>query len=148
VTQADLLDLSRSSLYDKAAGPPPDEIAIKHRIDEIYTRYPFDGSRRMAVLLQREGRQICRNTVHRYMRQMGIAAIYPGPNLSRRELAHRIYPYLLRGLPITAPIRSGALTSLTSAYSEAGCIWSRFLTGTRATSSVGSWTRLLSNHLS
>lgn len=79
------------------------EVAIKHRIDEIYTRYPFFGSRRIAVILRREGRQSCRNTVHRYMREMGIAAIYPGPNLSRRELAHRIYPYLLRGLKITAP---------------------------------------------
>ena len=102
-TQADLLALSRSSLYYKAAKPSPNEVAIKHQIDEIYTRYPFFGSRRIAVMLRREGLQICRNTVHRYMREMGIAAIYPGPNLSRRELAHRIYPYLLRGLPITAP---------------------------------------------
>jgi putative transposase len=103
VMQADLLALSRSSLYYKGAGPSTNEVVIKHRIDEIYTRYPFFGSRRIAVLLRREGLQICRNTVHRYMREMGIAAIYPGPNLSRRELAHRIYPYLLRGLQITIP---------------------------------------------
>jgi putative transposase len=37
------------------------------------------------------------------MKEMSIAAIYPGPNLSRRELAHRLYPYLLRGLAITSP---------------------------------------------
>jgi putative transposase len=103
VAQAELLDVSRSSLYYQSAGPSPVEVAIKHRIDEIYTRYPFFGSRRITVLLCREGRRICRNTVHRYMREMGIAAIYPGPNLSRRDLAHRIYPYLLRGLQVTAP---------------------------------------------
>lgn len=103
VTQAELLTLSRSSLYYQPVEPSAEEIAIKHRIDEIYTQYPFYGSRRIAVVLQRERQQVCRNTVHRYMREMGIAAIYPGPNVSRRELAHRLYPYLLRGLAITHP---------------------------------------------
>jgi putative transposase len=101
--QADLLTLSRAGLYYKAVGPSAEEVAIKHRIDEIYTQYPFYGSRRIAVLLRRERHGVCRNTVHRYMREMGIAAIYPGPNLSRRELQHRLYPYLLRGLQITTP---------------------------------------------
>ena len=103
VTQAELLNLSRSSLYYQSVEPSAEEIAIKHRFDEIYTQYPFYGSRKIAVLLQREQYQVCRNTVHRYMREMGLAAIYPGPNLSRRELAHRLYPYLLRGLRITHP---------------------------------------------
>ncbi len=102
-SQAELLGLSRASLYYKPVPPSVEEVAIKHRIDEIYTQYPFFGSRRITVLLQRERYQVCRNTVHRYMREMGIAAIYPGPNLSRRELAHRLYPYLLRGLQITEP---------------------------------------------
>ena len=101
--QAELLAVSRSSLYYKSAGPKASEVAIKHRIDEIYTQYPFFGSRRIAVLLQRERYRVCRNTVARYMREMGITAIYPGPNLSRRDLQHRLYPYLLRGLRITAP---------------------------------------------
>ena len=103
VIQAQLLELSRASLYYQRVSPSAEEVAIKHRIDEIYTQYPFYGSRRITVLLQREQHQICRNTVSRYMREMGIAAIYPGPNLSRRELTHRIYPYLLRGLQLTHP---------------------------------------------
>ncbi len=37
------------------------------------------------------------------MREMGLEAIYPGPNLSKRDLQHRIYPYLLKGLKITGP---------------------------------------------
>ena len=102
-TQAELLDISRASLYYKQVAVSSEEIAIKHRIDEIYTSHPFYGSRRMAAVLQREQIQVCRHTVRRYMKEMGIAAIYPGPNLSRRELAHRLYPYLLRGLAITSP---------------------------------------------
>jgi putative transposase len=103
VTQAELLNLSRASLYYKPRLPSVEEVAIKHRIDEIYTKYPFYGSRRITVLLQRERYEVCRNTVHRYMREMGLAAISPGPNLSKRELAHRLYPYLLRGVKVTHP---------------------------------------------
>ena len=87
-TQADLLSLSRSSLYYQPVPVSAEEVAIKHAIDEIYTRYPFYGSRRMAAEL-RQNRQIkiARETVQRYMREMGIAGICPGPNLSRRNAA-------------------------------------------------------------
>lgn len=99
-TQADLLSLNRSSLYYKPVPPSPEEIRIKHRIDEIYTQYPFLGSRRITAILNREEVKVHRNTVQKYMQEMGLAAIYPGPNLSKRNLQHRIYPYLLRGLTI------------------------------------------------
>ena len=102
-TQADILSLNRSSLYYKPVPPSPEEIRLKHRIDEIYTQYPFLGSRRIAAILNTEGERIHRNTVQKYMREMGIAAIYPGPNLSKRNLEHRIYPYLLRGVTIGRP---------------------------------------------
>ena len=102
-TQAEILSLNRSSLYYKPVPPSPEEIRLKHRIDEIYTQYPFLGSRRIAAILNTEGERIHRNTVQKYMREMGIAAIYPGPNLSKRNLEHRIYPYLLRGITIDRP---------------------------------------------
>jgi putative transposase len=95
-TQANLLSLSRSSLYYKPRGPSEKEIRIKHRIDEIYTQYPFYGARRMRQQLRREGEPVGKNTIARYMREMGISAIYPGPNLSKRQKAAYIYPYLLR----------------------------------------------------
>lgn len=98
-TQAELLDLNRSSLYYKPVQPTPEEIAIKHRIDEIYTAYPFYGSRRIAAQLNREEIHINRKTVQRHMREMGIAGIYPGPNLSKRRLEHQVYPYLLGVVP-------------------------------------------------
>lgn len=101
--QAELLSSSRSSLYDQPHPPSDEEVKIKHRIDELYTDYPFYGSRRMAAQLRREGMDMNRKAVQRHMREMGIEAMYPGPHLSRRHLKDQVYPYLLRGLTITGP---------------------------------------------
>jgi len=78
-------------------------VAIKHRIDQLYTATPFYGSRKLQVLLRPEFGTLARNTVRRYMQEMNIAAIYPGPNLSRRQHDHRVYPYLLRGVTARTP---------------------------------------------
>src|SRR6266567_521708 len=94
ITQADLLSISRRSLYYQERPPPPEEVAIKHRIDELYTAQPFYGSRKIRVLLQPTFGPINRKRVQHYMREMGIAGIHPGPNLSKRNIAHAIYPYL------------------------------------------------------
>jgi putative transposase len=102
-TQAELLSLSRSSLYYEPVGPSDREIAIKHRIDEIYTQYPIYGSRRMRAVLCREGWSISRPTVQSYMREMSIAGIAPGPNTSQPSPEHKVYPYLLRHLEIVRP---------------------------------------------
>lgn len=99
-----MLSLSRSSLYYQPVPVSAEEVATKHAIDEIYTRYPFYGSRRITVEL-RQSRQIkvARETVQRYMREMGIAGICPGPNLSRRNIEHKVYPYLLRNVKALRP---------------------------------------------
>jgi putative transposase len=94
--------LNRTGLYYQPVGPSAEEIAVKHRIDEIYTAHPYYGSRRIAVVLNRE-MPISRPTVQRYMREMGISGICPGPNLSKRREEHNIYPYLLRNLVIDHP---------------------------------------------
>jgi len=101
--QAALLSLSRSSLYYIPRPPSPQEVAVKHRIDAIYTEYPFYGSRRIAVTLRNEGTSIGRNTVRAYMQEMGIEAVYPKPNLSAPTLENRVYPYLLRGVKASFP---------------------------------------------
>jgi len=101
--QAALLGLSRSSLYYEPVGPSEQEITTKRRIDEIYTQYPFYGSRRITAALCREGLWISRPTVQHYMREMCIAGIAPGPNTSQPHPAHKAYPYLLRGLKIEHP---------------------------------------------
>lgn len=98
-----LLTLSRSSLYYQPRPRSAREVAIKHRIDELFTACPFYGSRKLQVLLKPEFGTIARNTVRRHMHEMGIAAVAPGPNLSQRHPDHRVYPSLLRGVTATAP---------------------------------------------
>jgi putative transposase len=78
--QADLLGLNRTSLYYQPVPPSAQEVAIKHAIDRIYTAHPAYGSRRMVVVLRRDAHLIVnRKAVQRHMREMGIAAIHPGP---------------------------------------------------------------------
>lgn len=73
-------------------------------IDTIYTAHPFFGSRSMVwALFDDYGLTVNRKRVQRLMREMCISAIYPKPNLSVSAPGHRIYPYLLRNLPIRRP---------------------------------------------
>lgn len=103
--QAEILGISRASIYYK---PRLDleEIRITRAIDEVYTRYPFYGSRRMKDALWDEyAIRIGRHRTRRLMRLMGIEAIYPKnkPKTSKSEPSHKKYPYLLRGLSIIRP---------------------------------------------
>lgn len=84
-TQARLSGLNRSGLYYQPVPPSAEEVALKHRIDEIYTAYPYYRYRRIAAQLHRESLAINQKTVARYMQEMGLAAVYPGPNLNKRE---------------------------------------------------------------
>lgn len=100
--QAELLSISRSSLYYQPVPPSAEEIAIKHRLDELYTKYPFYGSRKMTVLLKPQW-HINRKRVQGYMREMGLSAIFPGPKMSQPAPGHKIYPYLLRNVAASYP---------------------------------------------
>ncbi len=71
-----------------------------HALDEIYTARPFYGSRRMQVALARRGLRVNRKRVQRLMRLMGLEAVGPKPRLSQPHPEHRVYPYLLRDVPI------------------------------------------------
>jgi putative transposase len=94
-TQVELLGISYSSLFYQPVPPSPRELAIKRRIDEIYTAHPFYGSRKLTAVLRPE-MGVSRPTVQAYMREMGIFALVPGPNTSKPAPQHQIYPYLLR----------------------------------------------------
>jgi len=72
-------------------------------IDEEYTNRPFYGSRRMVVFLRGAGHVVNRKRVQRLMRSMGLAGMAPGPNTSKAHPQHKVYPYLLRGVPVTRP---------------------------------------------
>jgi len=78
-------------------------VVIKHRIGEIYTHWPFYGSRRITVKLNQEEIPVSRLTVQRYMREMGISGIAPGPNTCKLAPEHKIYPYLLRQVSAQYP---------------------------------------------
>jgi putative transposase len=101
--QAELLGLSRSTLYYEPRPVPAAELAIMRRIDALRLDDPFAGSRMLRDLLRGEGVVIGRELVATLMRRMGIEAIYRKPNTSKAALGHKIYPYLLRGLAIERP---------------------------------------------
>jgi putative transposase len=101
--QAELVGLSRSTVYYEPRPVPPAELAIMRRIDELHLDYPFAGSRMLRDLLRGEGVVIGRELVVTLMRRMGIEAIYRKPTTSKAALGHKIYPYLLRGLRIERP---------------------------------------------
>jgi putative transposase len=81
--QTQLLGLNRTSLYYQPVPLSAEEIALKHRIDQLYTDHLYYGSRRMTGQLRREGIKVNRKAVMRHMHEMGIAAVYPGLNLSK-----------------------------------------------------------------
>jgi putative transposase len=100
--QVELLGISYSSLFYQPVPPSPRELAIKRRIDEIYTAHPFYGSRKITAVLHPEI-GVSRPTVQAYMREMGIFALVPGPNISKPAPQHQIYPYLLRHVSAEHP---------------------------------------------
>lgn len=103
VVQCALLSVSRSGLYYQPRPVEAGTLALQWRIDEIYTACPFYGVRKITAQLRSEGRWVNHKAVARHMQVMGLRAIYPGPNLSRRAQQHAVYPYLLRGLKIEQP---------------------------------------------
>ena len=98
--QCKLLSISRSSYYYKPKGPRAEDLKLMKIIDEIYTQHPYYGTRRMSKYLQSKGYATGRKVIRRYYRIMGIEAVYPKMNLSKRNQAHKIYPYLLRDTKI------------------------------------------------
>jgi putative transposase len=101
--QCELLGLDRSGLYYTPAPIAPEEIALGHRLDELYTARPHYGVRLMTAVLRREGKLINPKRVRRLLRQMGLLAIYQKPRLSLPGAGASVFPYLLRGLPIVRP---------------------------------------------
>jgi len=72
-------------------------------IDEQYTEHPFYGRRKLTIYLREQGYTVNPKRIRRLMQQMGLEAIYPKPRTTVVDRAHRIYPYLLRGVAITRP---------------------------------------------
>ena len=101
--QAELLGISRGSLYYEPRPISEDDLKLMRRIDELHMEYPFAGSRMMKGLLRQEGFTAGRLHVATCMKQMGIQALYRRPNTSKPAPGHKVYLYLLRKLAVTRP---------------------------------------------
>ena len=99
--QCSLINLPRSSYYYSPVGITEEEIEIMREIDQIYTKYPFYGVGKITESFRRAGRQYNHKRISRLMHLMEIQALRPKKKLSRRNINHVVYPYLLRGVSIT-----------------------------------------------
>lgn len=97
---AALLEVNRTSAYYKSKGPSELEIACKNIIDELHTENPTWGSRQLSKQLKKRDYNIGRLKTRRFMNEMDIDVIYPKRNLSKRNQANKIYPYLLRNITV------------------------------------------------
>jgi len=103
VRQCELVSIARSSYYYQPKGESKFNLALMRLIDAQYLRTPWYGSRQMSRHLRRQGYRVNRKRIRRLMRKMGLVAVAPAPNTSRRHPQHAVYPYLLRGMEITQP---------------------------------------------
>jgi putative transposase len=101
--QCALLQLSRSTLYYRPKGESAENLRFMEIIDKQFLETPWYGSRQMARHMKRQGHKCGRHRVRRLMRLMRLVPIYQEPNTSKKHSAHKIYPYLLKGLAITRP---------------------------------------------
>jgi putative transposase len=101
--QCGLLSLARSTLYYQPRGESGENLAFMEIIDRQFLETPWYGSRQMARDMQREEHKCGRHRVRRLMRLMRLVPIYQEPKTSQKHPEHKIYPYLLRDLPITRP---------------------------------------------
>jgi len=129
--QAKALNISRGSIYYLPRPVSAADLAVMRRMDELHLELPFAGSRMLRDLLNAEGVVIGRRHVATLMKRMGIEAIYRKPNTSKPAPGHKIYPYLLRNLPVIRPnqvwamsrqCKCIALTSPTSRWRAASSI--------------------------
>jgi putative transposase len=101
--QAELLGLSRASVYYKPREACEQDLLQMRRLDELHLRWPFYGSRKLAHELRVQGHGAGRRHVRTLMRKMGIEPVYRKPRTSIPAREATIYPYLLAGLAIERP---------------------------------------------
>ena len=94
--QSTLLGIARSSFYYRPRPESAEELELLKRLDRIFTDHPVYGSRRLQVVLLREGISVGRRRIRRLMRKLGLWAVRPKRNTSKPHPGHKIYPYLLR----------------------------------------------------
>lgn len=111
--QAQLLGISWGTVYYLPKPTPAADLALMRRLDELHLKHPFMGARQLSRQLTREGLFAGRVHVRTLMIRMGMEALCPQPGTSKPHPGHKIYPYLLRGLPIT---RANQVWALDTTY--------------------------------
>ena len=107
--QCELARVTRATVYrridaaSRQACEDESDMQLCALIDEEYISRPFYGSRRMVVFLRAAGYVVNRKRVRRLMCDMGLAGMAPGQTTSRAHPRHKVYPYLLHGMPLTRP---------------------------------------------
>jgi putative transposase len=148
--QCRLLGLARSGVYRPRRAANDNDLDLMRRIDELFTQFPFLGSRRLALMLGEQGLPINRKRMQRLMRRMGIAALGPKPRTTKPAPGHKAFPYLLRGLVIDRPNQVWAAsgyrrssTPIRAASSPAPpspVCWPKPAYASRWTAAGGGWT--------
>jgi len=99
--QCDMLSIHRSGFYYKPLGESGLNLKLMQLIDVYFLEHPHSGALTLcAWLCLTGGFSVNVKRIRRLMRLMGLMAVYPGKKLSIGNKAHKIYPYLLRGLKI------------------------------------------------
>jgi putative transposase len=132
--QANLLSISRGSVYYKARAVSVADLASMRRLDELHLDHPFAGSRMLRDLLVGEGIAIGRRHVATLMKRMAIEALYRRPNTSRPAPGHKIYPTCCADWRSSGRTRCGRWTSPISRWLAASSIWRPSSTGTAGAS--------------
>lgn len=154
--QCELVGISRSGFYYEPCPETDENLQLMRRLDELHMEHPSYGSRRLKILLEREGVMANRKRVTRLLQIMGVEAIYPKRSLSLAIEGHRIYPYLLEGLEISGPdqVWCADITYVPMAYGYMYLVaimdwWSRYVLAWELSNSMDSefciraWTRAL-----
>ena len=101
--QAQLLGISKASAYYQPKPVDPFTLLVMNKIDEIYTKRPFYGVRRITEQIRREGQIVNHKRIANLMQAMGLQGLIPKRNLSKNNMSHPVYPYLLRGVKASFP---------------------------------------------
>lgn len=113
VHQAKLLKVSRGLVYYLPKPVSEADLAVIRRIDELHLKHPFMGARMLRDQLGRENILVGRRHIGTLMRRMGIEALAPQGGTSKAWPANKIYPYLLRNVPI---VRANQVWALDTTY--------------------------------
>ena len=105
--QAEILGINRSAIYYELRPKVLSEAQLKllRLVDEVYTKYPFMGSRQMSSFISSHHYSCKRHEARWAYEQLGLQSVAPGPHTSKPHPEHKIYPYLLKNLEIVRPFQ-------------------------------------------